>query len=402
MSRPLLFLLIGFLPLLARGQAIPPGFALEKVADTEGFVTALVPTPDGGLSYSSRTGGIYRLDGSESVLIGEFETSSIGNEALLGFVWRDENTIVGHYNALDQTADLIGRLDVETGEVEVLARLECDAGRVCPTEHHGGNMVLGGDGAIYFAIGDYGGGIPAQLDGNPGGKIWRLRLDDSLEEFARGFRNPYDLAWLGDDLLLVSDNGPVGEDEINIVTYGDNAGWPHTVGRKDPVEGMLPPAYTFEETTAPTGLTLTRGGAFEGGFLSTAFVTRTLTFFPGPLRPPLSEPVTLLVGGAPLMDVAQTSDGTIWVASPIAIFRLIIPRAGDANGDGLLDDEDVNAIGLEILDGDGDGIHRVHGGSILTGWGSDVNLDGVVDARDLVTLARIRRGPARGAPHPTP
>lgn len=389
------------IPAVAAGQAIPPGFVLEKVADAEGFVTSLAPAPDGSMSYSSRTGEVYLLKDGESILLGVFETASVGNQALLGIAWRDAESVVGHYNSPDQTADLLGALDVDSGEVSVLARLECDEGRVCPSEHHGGNVVVGGDGAIYFAIGDYGGGMPAQLDSSPGGKIWRVTRDGTLEEFARGFRNPYDLAWLGEDLLLVSDNGPIGEDEMNIVRKGDNAGWPYTVGTKERVSGTIPPAYTFPETTAPTGLTLVSGGPFRGGFLSTTFVTRSLTFFPAPLSSPLREPVTLLVGDGPLMDVAQAPDGTIWVATATAIHRLVMPRPGDADGDGVLTEGDVQAIAFEILDGDGASVHDVQGGSVLTGWGADANQDGTVDARDLVTLSRIRRGPVRGAPSPS-
>ena len=396
---PTFFLLAGVLPAAAAGPL--PGFSLEKVAEAEGFVTSLVITPSGELSYSVRTGEIYILENGVSRKVAEFETSSTGNEALLGYVWRSEQKIVAHYVAVDHTADLIGEADLESGEVEVLARLECDQGRPCSSEHHGGNVTMAPDGTIYFAIGDYGGGLPSQRDDSPGGKIWRLSTDNTLSEFARGFRNPFDLAVLPDGRLFVSDNGPVGEDEINIVAEDSNAGWPFTMGRQDPVVGMLAPVYTFPSIVAPTGVALTGGDSLmAGGALVTTFVTRSLLFFRAPLNGLLRDPVFVAEGVQPLIDVVQGRDGTIWVGGTGAIYRLRAPRAGDANGDGRLDDLDAEAIALEIMDGDGNSVLDVSGGSVLTGWGADANRDGLVDARDLVELSRLQAGRRRPVPRP--
>lgn len=385
---PLLF------PLASRAQSpvVVPGFTLEKFATVEGFLTSLAVAPDGRLSYSVTNGGVYHDRGDGWVRVAKFETASVGNEALLGFVWRDSNTIVGRYSAPDHTADLVGIADVRDGSVREIARFPCDDGRPCSSEHHGGNMTMAPDGTIYFALGDYGGGLPAQRDDSPGGKVWELRTDDSVHEFARGFRNSYDLAWLRSDELLVSDNGPVGEDEINIVRRGGNYGWPYTAGLQAPVQGMVPPAYTFPGTVAPTGLALMhQDPRFAGGALVASFVPRALYYFPPPLSQGLlSRPVILMIAPKPIIDVIEDGEGNVWVATPTTIYRLGFPRAGDADGDGALTDADADAIAREILDGDGYELLAAHGGSVLTGWGADANLDGIIDARDLVALSRLR------------
>lgn len=47
------------------------------------------------------------------------------------------------------------------------------------------------------------------------------------EIFAKGFRNPQGLTLSASGELFVSDHGPRGGDELNIVSEGKNYGWPH-------------------------------------------------------------------------------------------------------------------------------------------------------------------------------
>lgn len=47
------------------------------------------------------------------------------------------------------------------------------------------------------------------------------------EIFAKGFRNPQGLAISRDNQIFVSDHGPRGGDELNVVLEGKNYGWPH-------------------------------------------------------------------------------------------------------------------------------------------------------------------------------
>src|SRR5437870_1136793 len=90
-----------------------------------------------------------------------------------------------------------------------------------------------------------------------------FRLDDgaptpdgSVQQFARGFRNPFDVAWdAAKQRLIVPDNGDIADDEINIVHLGDDCGWPYTMGDGPVIDGTTRPVYVFPTVVAPTGFT---------------------------------------------------------------------------------------------------------------------------------------------------
>jgi glucose/arabinose dehydrogenase len=398
MFRKSVFAMLVVLCALSARGGILPGFGFEEVAPTEGFVTALAVSPDGGLHYAVRTGEIYRIEGNSSRKIAHVETSSTGNEALLGLAFRNEREIIVHYVRPDHTADVIGSVDVATGVVTPIATFLCDGGNACPSEHHGGNLIIAPDGAIFFGIGDFGGGVPAQNPASPGGKIHRVSPTGEVSVWASGLRNPFDLAWdRAANKLVVSDNGPVGEDEINFVSQGDNLGWPYTVGNQEPMNGMKPPAFVFEGTVAPTGLVIVdERRDFPRGLLVAGFVTRALYYFPDFSEKTMPPPIEILTDKVgPVLDIVEGNDGAIYFASARSIFRLQLPMRGDADGNRKIDADDPDALAREILDGDGVERMRAHGGAFPGGWGSDVNGDGLIDARDIVALARLRAGRPR-------
>lgn len=400
--RSLLLLLGSFLVAAAANSAVVAGFGIEKFAQTKGFVTSLAFAPSGALYYSVRDGEIYRVDGAESTLVAKVNTASFGNEALLGITFRSEREIIAHYVLPDHTADAIGSVNLDTGVTTVIATYPCDRGAVCPSEHHGGNVIIAPDGSIYFGIGDYGGGLPAQRDESPGGKIHRISASGESSVYAKGLRNPFDLAWDEErGKIVLSDNGPVGEDELNVVAGGDNLGWPYTVGTNAPVDGMVPPSFVFSGTVAPTGMTfVSPKPQMPRGLLVTGFVTKAVYYFADIANQKFGAPVVLVSNEAgPLLDIAEGKEGEIVFASAGSLFRLLMPIRGDANGDRRVDRNDSDALAAEILDGDGDVRMNAHEGAYPGGWGSDVNGDEVIDSRDLVALARILAPRSRPVSH---
>lgn len=377
-------------------QATPlPGFKLQKVitAPAGAFITSLTIDSHGTIYYSSRGGEIYRFDGTNSVLVTKLDTATTGNEGLLGIALRSDHELLAHHVLVDESGDIISSVALPSGETKTVATFICDGGRVCGNEHHGGNITVASDGSAYFAIGDYGGNIPAQQEQSPGGKVFQILPDNTVTRWALGFRNPYDMAY--DDAaqaLIIGDNGPVAGDEINVVRYGENGGWPFTFGNQPAVAGMLPPSYVFQLVTAPTGLQLLNGRGFlRRGVLVGGFVTKGLHYLPQTSGPMQSfDLFTSDIG--PVLDVTQASDGTIWVAGFSAIYRLITPHVGDCDGDGFVDAKDSNALAQEILDGDGTLTWNAQFGGYRGSWGCDVNQDGLIDARDLVALTKLREG----------
>ena len=399
--------LVSFLALTASSASaeILPGFRIEKLADTAGFLSSLAFNPSGHLFYSATSGEVYRLDGTASTQVALVPSANDGNAALLGIAFQSDHEFVTHYVPPDLTADVVSSVNLATGIQTEIARYVCDNGRPCPSEHHGGNLIVAPDGSIFVGIGDYGGGIVAQNPNSPGGKIFRISPEGESSMFALGFRNPFDFALHPESgELIVGDNGPVGGDEVHIISEEANAGWPFTVGNDPPVEGTVRPDYTWSETVAPTGVIFIGGPSPmpDGGLLVGAFVTSALYYFPDLSGRPLGDPIILVEDETPpIIDIAQNVEGEIFFATPFAIYRLHLPLPGDANGDGRVDGTDGRALAHEIVDGDGALAIRTQDGAVNGSWGSDVNRDGLVDARDLVSLAKMRKGRTRGA-HPPP
>lgn len=396
-----------------------PGFRVETLVQSPGFVSSVVTDSRGTIYFTTTNGWIYRVDGipgvsAQATRVASLPTYAIGNGGLLGMALLDEKTAVVHYTTFDVSTgaptnvldDVISRIDLATGAETVLRAFVCDIDqreRGASSEHHGGNLTIAPDGSIFVGIGEYGGFIIAQQAQWNGGKIWRIAADGSTTQWARGMRNPYDLAWDPDiSRIVVSDNGPTDGDEINVITPGANCGWPQTYGSRPPVAGTVPPAYVFPTTVAPTGLARLDGSnpTLRRGYLVGAFVTRSLYYFPTITTSTAAPPVPIIEGfDAFVIDVTQGSNGDVLFAtagaSGSAIHKLHAPPPGDCNGDGFTDSRDILALMREIEDGDGNSTISAQEGSNLGSWGCDANTDGLIDSTDLQTLGSLIRSRRR-------
>ena len=116
-------------------------------------------------------------------------------------------------------------------------------------EHHGGAIVFGNDGKLYFTTGEHFAGTPSQDLRSPRGKVHRIDKDgfvpldnpfydgagpnwDSV--WAYGLRNPFrayfdaptNRLYIGD----VGGNVGTSNEELNLGARGANYGWPDTEG----------------------------------------------------------------------------------------------------------------------------------------------------------------------------
>lgn len=402
------FLLVLLCALSARAATLP-GFRLETIARANGFVSSLVTDSKGTIYFTTTDGWIHRVDGSEATKVAVLPTRSGGNGGLLGMAMLDDDTAAVHYTTWNEWTgeqarvldDVISKVDLRSGAETVLATFVCDIdsrARGASSEHHGGNLTVAPDGSIFVGIGEYGTHIIAQLPEWNAGKIWRIAPDGTLTQWARGMRNPYDLAWDPDrQRVIVSDNGSDGGDEIHVLAEGDNGGWPHTYGNKEPIEGAVRPAFVFSGTVAPTGLQRLSGSnpMLRRGFLSGAFVTRALYYLPNSLSEaiPIAENL-----GEFVIDVTEGPDGEILIATAMAgsaIHRLHVPRRGDCNGDGFADARDVPSMSSEISDGVRHPMIHAQDGEYAGSWGCDANADGVIDEHDLSALQKMISPPRR-------
>jgi glucose/arabinose dehydrogenase len=154
-------------------------------------------------------------------------------------------------------------------------------------QHYGCRIVFDHDGYLYFSIGDRGAGGQAQELGRPNGKIHRVHRDGSIPTsnpfhnqtealstiFAYGNRNPQGLAvhpMTG--RVWESEHGPMGGDELNLISAGRNYGWSTiTFGRdydggqvskfrRKP--GMETPNLYWKPSIAVCGIDFVRGNLF--------------------------------------------------------------------------------------------------------------------------------------------
>jgi glucose/arabinose dehydrogenase len=387
---------------VAAEAATLPGFRVEMLGSTSGFASSLAIDSRGIIYYTSTSGSLFRFADGQSALVTQVTTEASGNSGMLGMALVDDNTAVVHYTTPGQTHDVISRIDLVTGKEKIVNRFACDIDvpeRGSSPEHHGGNPSVGADGSIFVGIGDYGGGLIASLPEWNAGKIFRIKPDGEVIQFALGFRNPFDMIWdEPNQRVIVADNGPAKGDDLNIVTEGANCGWPFSFGGNPTQPGTTPPVYVFANTVAPTGtLALNHANPqLRSGILLGGFVSKAIYYFPDVDAKPLPDPIVLIERETgPVIDVAQSREGDILFTTGNAIYRLHVPLRGDCNGDGRLSGADFDAFERELADAP-EPAYAAQGGSFAGSWGCDANGDGVINAADRDELIRLT-GPRRRA-----
>ncbi len=231
--------------------------------------------------------------------------------------------------------------------------------------HYGGRMVFDDEGHLFLSLGDRmappTGDLaahPAQDISNHHGVIVRLNDDGSVPSdnpfvgqsgaepaiWTYGHRSPQGLFYDSvTDHLWMTEHGPQGGDELNLVEPGKNYGWP-VIGRGvnygagTPIhqsiaaDGMESPEYFWVPSIAASGLIVYNGSQFPrwngniiaGGLAGEQLARLTMT--EDGLGVATEE--TLLHHIGRIRDVRQGPDGYIYVAledrsrAPTAVVRL--------------------------------------------------------------------------------
>ncbi len=388
---------------IAQGEALP-GFRVEVLGSTVGFGDSIAIDSHGTIYYTTTAGGIFQFVAGQSTLVAHVTTVAVGDSGLLGMALIDDHTAVVHYTTPGQGYDVVSKIDLNDGSETVLQRFVADItlpGRDAPAEHHGGNPTVGEDGSIFVGIGDYGGGLIASLPEWNGGKVFRIFPDGHAEQFARGFRNPFDMAWdAAHQRLILTDNGPAIDDEINIVTAGGYYGWPFTAGNAPPVPGGTPPLYVFPRIVAPTGMVRLNGknDILQSGYLIGAFVAKGIFYVPDIDVTPLPDPIPLIQGETSfVIDVAEAPNGEVYFVTGNAVCHLVTPARGDCNGDGKVDVSDIAALSQALFDGPYATFAPLNATRVQS-WGCDVPASTqakrvIIDPRraDAAAASRARR-----------
>lgn len=199
------------------------------------------------------------------------------------------------------------------------------------SNHNGGRLAFGLDGALYVTTGDtYETGLapdPASL----GGKVLRVTPDGAPAPgnpdpgspvWTRGHRNVQGIGWAPDGRAFAAEFGQDTWDELNVLHAGADYGWPSVEGTGGAARGLVDPVAQWStDEASPSGLAVTDEGVYLAGL-------RGRTLWRVPLRPvdpaALADPAQDPAGvGAPqpllagehgrLRAVEVAPDGSLWV-----------------------------------------------------------------------------------------
>lgn len=268
-------------------------FTIEELGRGEGILWSLEFLPDGRMLATQRDGVLWLFsEGDRQAVSGTPEVWQRGQGGLLdvqvhpgyadnGWVYLSYSEHAGVMEGdkkAGMTTVVRGRIrDGAWVDEERIFRV--DNSLYSSRGHHFGSRFVFKDGYLFFSVGDRGSMNLAQELDRPNGKVFRIHddgrvpqdnpfieVDGALPEiWSYGHRNPQ-----GMDLdpasggIWLSEHGPRGGDEINLVVKGLNYGWPViTYGMnyngtpmtdKTHQEGMEQPRHYWVPSIAVAGI----------------------------------------------------------------------------------------------------------------------------------------------------
>ena len=354
--------------------AVTPGGIVES--ESQRFVVDTVVSglkvpwglaflPNGDMLISERSGTLHRFsDGKMSPPIeGLPPIMAFGQGGLLDLClhpdYEKNGWIYMSYSALNtesnkrigNTAVLRARLQGDKlTDVQVIFRGTPDTDR---GHHFGCKLVFDKDGHLFFGVGERGQhfDFPQKLD-NTNGKIHRINDDGSVPAdnpfvktpgaiptiYSYGHRNPQGTVIhpvTGE--LWISEHGPKGGDELNLVKPGLNYGWPvisYGINYDGTIltdlkekEGMEQPMYYWIPSIGPCGMTFVTGDRYKNWKLNLLLGSLSFQYLERVVLKDHSviHREKLLEGIGRVRNVVMGPDGYIYVSieNPGKILRLV-------------------------------------------------------------------------------
>lgn len=299
---------------------VPAGFDVTYLGRVEGHPTSMDFGPDGLLYIANQEGSIFTMDSS-----GNVNTFASGYNTPTGIAFRPgTNQLYISDRLINENVGGEAQISI-VGQGQVVGGLPC-----CYTFLHAAHgIAFGPDGMGYVGVGgraDHGeilDGSGRQDELHPlEASILRFNPDNGeLSVYARGFRNPYDIAWDANGALWVTDNAPDygPPEEVHRVVPGAEHGYPwydcDTCFSPPPGVAVLPPTYTFVSHASPTGITVYKASQFPANYYNNKFVA-LWSAFPGAqkvMRLADGPPQNFATGFAAPIEVIVGPDGSMYV-----------------------------------------------------------------------------------------
>jgi glucose/arabinose dehydrogenase len=258
---------------LKREIKLAPGFAWSVYAQgTIDNPTVITFGPDGKLYIADISGVLWvATDTNGDHKIDTITRWADGFDLLVGLLWYKDELYTASSGKIEALRDTNGdgvadqRRTVVDGLPSMVVR-----------PHSNNSLALGPDNRIYFGVGSTTRGevepnehAAAVLSVNPNGSDLRV--------FARGFGNPFGVAFNKEGELFGGDNSPLGEgdipDEFNHIVEGEHYGYPYFYGDPPKNNGTIGALVSFPAHSVPTGVSFYSGNTFPQSYADTAFVT---------------------------------------------------------------------------------------------------------------------------------
>ncbi len=365
-------------PLQTPAQSVSPApVQVEVFAAGLGTVTDFTFAPDGRLFFTdSNRKAIGVLDG-EGALLERIRIPGLSgrDSQVLGLAldpdFVDNGTLYVHYLESDGWTNRVVRFHHLNGQTSNAATLldlplpedPANPGQPC-TDHNGGHITIGPDGSLFVPMGDncrqnlaqdltVAQGKVLRISratgaGLPGNPFYDKVSPNDSRIWAWGVRNPFGSTIDPETgALWLSENGPGCGDEINLVEKGGNYAWPVSSPSYtecvDPGPSYMAPAWWWDVTIAPTGLTAYDGyaiPAWQDSLLTCDWNTGYLRVLrlDAARTGILSEEAIDLAPGACKLDLETGPDGALYVNDMTTIYRLrahtlCLPLIFHAGGD---------------------------------------------------------------------
>ena len=311
------------------------------------MLTSMVFSPDGRLFFTEKNTGAIRIMTPEHNILDEPFASvddlyASWEQGMLGLAIDPEFPINHHiyvyYTALTDIENgnggkVINRVlrftDINnTGTDPILIMDNIPASR---GYHSGGAMAFGPDGKLYITVGDATEHIFAQDPSIVIGKVLRINKDGTIPQdnpypnspvYTMGHRNMYGIAFDDNAIGLVTENGDVRYDEINLITKGGNYGFPTSQPANLPAErangSSIKPLRSYWDTIAPTQMIYYEGDAvpeLKGMFLFGSFTGDIYALKLSEDKKSIVEELKIELSHfpfVPTVGIAQSPDGKIY------------------------------------------------------------------------------------------